>query len=118
MENQNLTLTKTIREIELAKEKKQWKNINQDEVFTNVRQTRICFHPFTSEAKVKKINEKVKLLQDLVNNKGYDTLQLALQLKDTDTNSPDDIDLIMGMSKIIDYLLEENQNLKKCCDGK
>lgn len=118
MENQNLTLTKAMREIELAKEKEQWKNIKKDEVFTDIRKTRVCFHPFTSEAKVKKIDEKIKLLQELVNDKGYDTLQLALQMKDTDTNSPDNIDLIMGMSKIIDYLLNENQTLKKCCDEK
>jgi hypothetical protein len=113
----NITGSLVHRELNLVVAKKTWKTSEDEEKSINIEntiwQTRGCFQPTCHEWKQQSMEEKVEQLSDLVNNHGYDVLQLALRMKDMGNNELGkdigDFDLIHSMSQIIDYLLKDKK---------
>ena len=110
---EGLTMAKGLRLMELMILQKRWKDIEKDEVHNDIVQTRGCFQTTCTEWDSSTMEEKVELLKDLVNNKGYDSLQLAMQMmkiyNEQYGKEISEIDLLMGMSRIMDYLLKESK---------
>jgi len=111
---QNLTVADGMREIELLKERKHWKDAKKSEMLFDSWQTRGCFQSNCAEWKQTTIEEKVDLLSDLINQKDYDTLQLSLTMMEYGNSKFNknikEKDLIIGMSKIIDFLIKKEHN--------
>jgi hypothetical protein len=108
-----ITMAKGLRLMELMILQKSWKDIEKDEVHNDIVQTRGCFQTTCTEWDSSSMEEKVELLKDLVNNKGYDSFQLAMQMmkiyNEQYGKEISEIDLLMGMSRIMDYLLRESK---------
>jgi acyl carrier protein len=100
--------------MKLMQMQRKWKNIDKDEVHNDIVKTRGCFQTTCTEWDSSTMEEKVELLKDLVNNKGYDSLQLAMQMmkiyNEQYGKEINETDLLMGMSRILDFLLREFKN--------
>ena len=110
---EELTMAKGLRLMELMMLQENWKDIEKDEVHNDIVKTRGCFQITCSEWDSSTMEEKVELLKELVNNKGYDSLQLAMQMmkiyNEQYGKEINETDLLMGMSRIMDYLLRESK---------
>jgi len=76
-------------------------------------QTRGCFQTTSSEWDRSTIDEKIMQLKGLSDNNNLDIFQLSMRMKmigvDDFNKDIDDLDLLIGMSKIIDHLLKEKK---------
>jgi len=76
----------------------------------DIWETRGYFQPSCHEYKQTSMDEKVELLKQLLNKTDCNTLGIVLQMKDIGNNELNkditDIDIIMGMSNILDHLLK------------
>jgi len=82
-----------------------------DTQHNEIVQTRGCFDIASSEYNELTMDEKVQMLKELINDKNYNTANLALQMMDiynTEYNKGiRPIDLVAGLGSIIDHLLKE-----------
>ncbi len=112
MEEQKLTMAHGLRMMELLSFKNTWKDIDKEEVHNEIVKTRGCFQTTCSEWDSTTMAEKIQLLKELVNDKGYDSLQLSMQMMEIYNTQfgkeIKEIDLLMGMSRILDHLLKDN----------
>lgn len=86
---------------------------NMMDIEHTIWQTRGCFQTTCSEWDRTNIDEKVKLLKDLADNHDLDVFQLSMRMKimgvEDFNKDITDLDLVMAMSKIIDYLLKDKK---------
>lgn len=82
-----------------------------DQTHNDITSTRGCFDLPSSEYNELDMPQKVALLKELINKKGYNTTQLSISMMNiynTEYNKTiKPIELVMGLSKIVDYLLTE-----------
>lgn len=103
--------------IELRKAPINWKvsknSDEMDDIDQEIWKTRGCFQKSCSEWNGTEMNQKIELLDELINNKEYDTLQLVIRMMNRgniDFNKDiQELDIIMGMSQIIDHLIKNQK---------
>lgn len=103
--------------IELRKAPMKWRvSQNSDEmadIDQDIWKTRGCFQKSCTEWNRTEMHQKIDLLDELINNKEYDTLQLVIRMMNMgnmDFNKDiQELDIIMGMSQIIDYLIKNQK---------
>ena len=110
---EEVTMAKGLRLMKLMSSQRTWKDIEKEEVHNDIVKTRGCFQTTCSEWDSTTMEEKVELLKALVSNKGYDSLQLSMQMMEIyNTQFGKEInetDLLMGMSRILDFLLNKEK---------
>lgn len=83
-----------------------------DEKYADIISTRGCFDISSHEYNQLDMTKKVDLLKKLINTKGYKTAGLAVGMMDicnADCNKGiKQIDLVLGLSALVDYLLTED----------
>jgi hypothetical protein len=108
-----LSVADALRELELVKLKKQWKEYKNPDILENIWSTRGCFQPNCSQWNDTSMNEKIDLLKELINDKNFSTLELALNMREIGNvkfnKSIKEKDIIMGMSQLIDFLLKNKK---------
>lgn len=86
---------------------------NMMDIENTIWQTRGCFQTTCSEWDRTNMDEKVKLLKDLADNHDLDVFQLSMRMKvmgvEDFNKDITDLDLVMAMSEIIDYLLKDKK---------
>ena len=84
---------------------------NMAEIENTIWSTRGCFQSTSNEWNQTSMEEKIKLLHKLKKNENLNTLELSLRVMDIGTQQLNkditELDLILSMSEIIDYLLEQ-----------
>ena len=84
-----------------------------NDIENSIWKTRGCFQTTCSEWDNSTMDEKITKLKNLSNN-NLDVFQLSIRMKmmgvEDFNKEIDDLDLVIGMSKIIDYLLKEKDN--------
>ncbi len=107
------TMANGLRLIELMSMQKNWKNIDKDDVHNDIVKTRGCFQTTCSEWKHTTMDEKIGILKELINDKEYSSLELSMQMMEIYNSQYGkeikELDLLMGMSKVLDYLLKESE---------
>ena len=106
------------RMIQLKNAPKIWKvpkdEEKMDEINNIIWQTRDCFQNTSNEWTRTSMNQKVELLSQLKKDYGLGTLELALRVMDIGNNEHNkdiaELDLILSMSEIIDFLLKEKND--------
>jgi len=82
-----------------------------EQTHNDITSTRGCFDLPSEEYKQLDMPQKVALLKELINEKGYNSTQLSISMMNiynTEYNKDiKPIELVMGLSKIVDYLLTE-----------
>ena len=110
MNNKNITMNSGLRMMALMLAKKKWKNSNDVDIWSDIWNTRTCFDESSSEWNRTTMDEKIALLKELINIKGFDILQLSMAMMEVGNSEYNkgirEIDLVMSMSNIIDYLLK------------
>lgn len=117
METENISPSKVYRILKLVEAKESWKNSNDENVWSDIWSTRTCFDQASSEWNRTTIDEKIALLKELINNKGFDTLQLSMTMMEFGNRDFSkgirEIDLVSSMSTIIDHLLKTKDAAEK-----
>ena len=93
------------------------KDISDDQ-YNEIYPTRGIFQLSTSAYDSTTMQEKVDTLKQLLNKEDNCTFSLAITMMDLVQENGNDIeplDLAIGMGKIIDFFLKENQE-KECCE--
>lgn len=84
--------------------------IREANEWADIWETRGCFQTTCSEWHETTMDEKVDFLAELINKKGFNTLKLAISMMEGGNNELNkdikEIDLVIGMSKLIDHLLK------------
>lgn len=113
----NITINNGLRMIKLIHAKKNWKNSNEADIWSDIWSTRTCFDSACSEWNATTIDEKIAILKELINNKGFDTLQLSISMMEVGNTrygkDIKEIDLVSSMSTIIDHLLKTKDAVEK-----
>ena len=110
-----MSMSKGLRLQEVFANAHDWEvDTNQDkmnDIENLIWSTRGCFQTTCSEYNRTTMDEKISLLRNLSKNNNLDIFQLAMRMKIMgieDLNKDiDDLDLVLGMSAIIDHLLKE-----------
>ena len=114
-DDKEITISKANRMMKVINSTTNWEVSTDKEKMMDIEntiwQTRGCFQTTCSEWNRTNIDEKVKLLKDLADNHDLDIFQLSMRMKimgvEDFNKDITDLDLIMGMSEIIDHLLKE-----------
>ena len=110
--NEEITMAKGLRLMKLMQMQRKWKNIDKDEVHNDIVKTRGCFQTTCSEWDSTTMDEKIGILKELINDKEYSSLELSMQMMKIYNSQYgkeiSEMDLLMGMSRILDYLLKES----------
>jgi len=114
-DDKEVSMSKRNRLMEVSDSIMDWKvstvKENMMDIENTIWQTRGCFQTTCSEWDRTNIDEKVKLLKDLADNHDLDVFQLSMRMKvmgvEDFNKDITDLDLVMAMSEIIDYLLKD-----------
>ncbi len=108
---QELTMAHGLRMMKLISSQKTWKDIDKEDVHNDIVKTRGCFQTTCSEWDSTTMDEKIGILKELINDKEYSSLELSMQMMKIYNSQYGkeikELDLLMGMSRILDHLLRK-----------
>ena len=87
-----------------------------DKKYNEILSTRGCFDIASDEYTKLDMSKKVELLKELINQENFTTAELSIKMMDTYNKEFNKeirpIDLVLGLSSLVDYLLKEDNICK------